>query len=151
MLHVYTRHLAKCEHSADTHWRRCHCPKWIRGVWNGKAIRESANIRSWEHAEFKVRAREQVAVPQALAPAAKLTIEEAVATFLEDERSRYLSKTTTGQSKTLLDKQLIHWARDQGLIELEETEDALAVEIPGKLPMLPSNTKRASSRSSIVV
>jgi len=40
---------------------------------------------------------EQVAISQTPEPAAKVTIEEAVAAFLEDERSRHLSKTTTGQ------------------------------------------------------
>src|SRR2546421_4160465 len=40
MLHLYTRHLAKCAHSGDAHCRRCHCPKWIRGVLlNGTKIR----------------------------------------------------------------------------------------------------------------
>ncbi len=50
----------------------------------------------------------------------KVTIEEAVAAFLEDELSRHLSTTTTGQSKTLLEKQLIEWAQAQGLTELEQ-------------------------------
>lgn len=71
---------------------------------------------------------EQVTVPQTPEPAApkvaistpNVTIEEAIAAFLEDERSRHLSKTTTGQSKTLLEKQLISWAREQGLTQLEE-------------------------------
>lgn len=41
MLNVYTRHASDCGHIADLSWRRCHCPKWIRGVLpNGDAIRE---------------------------------------------------------------------------------------------------------------
>jgi hypothetical protein len=51
-------------------------------VLNGKTIRESANTRSWERAELKLRTMEQIAVPQAREPAAKVTIEEAVAAFL---------------------------------------------------------------------
>ena len=92
----------------------------MRGVLNGKAVRQSANTRSWERAELKLRTMEQAHGPQIPKPAAKVTIEEAVADFLEDERSRHLSKTTTGQSKTLLEKQLIQWSRDHGLTELEE-------------------------------
>ena len=119
-LFVYTRHAANCSHGEDRFWRRCRCPKWIRGVLNGKAVRESANTRSWERADLKVRTMEQAHLPQIPKRAANVTIEEAVADFLEDERSRHLSKTTTGQSKTLLDKQLIQWSRDHGLTELEE-------------------------------
>jgi len=56
MLHVYTRHLATCDHSGDVHWRRCHCPKWIRGLLpNGKKIRRSAQTGSWENAEKLAR------------------------------------------------------------------------------------------------
>ena len=119
-LFVYTRHTADCAHREDRFWRRCRCPKWIRGVVNGKAIRKSAETRSWEHAESKVRSTEQVGVARNPEPLPKVTIEEAIAAFLEDERSRHLSTTTTGQSKTLLEKQFIDWAQEQGLTELEQ-------------------------------
>ena len=52
MLHVYTRHSADCDHADNTQWRRCRCPKWLRGVLpNGGPVRESAGTRSWEQAE----------------------------------------------------------------------------------------------------
>ena len=119
-LFVYTRHTADCAHREDRFWRRCRCPKWIRGVVDGKAIRKSAETRSWERAESKVRSMEQVGVARNPEPVPKVTIEKAVAAFLEDELSRHLSRTTTGQSKTLLEKQLIEWAQEQGLTELEQ-------------------------------
>ena len=117
---VYTRHTADCAHREDRFWRRCRCPKWIRGLVNGKAIRKSAETRSWERAESRVRSMEQDGAARNPEPVREVTIEEAVAAFLEDERSRHLSKTTTGQSKTLLEKQLIRWAREQNLADLED-------------------------------
>jgi hypothetical protein len=77
MLHVYTRHLIKSVHSGDAHWRRCHCPKWIRGVLlNGTKIRRSTQIGNWEAAEKLARER------------------EAVETFLGDQKARGLGKET---------------------------------------------------------
>jgi hypothetical protein len=64
MLHIYTRHAADCGHTDDTQWRRCRCPKWLRGVLpNGQAIRESAGTRSWEQAERNARKKEAEADP----------------------------------------------------------------------------------------
>jgi hypothetical protein len=64
MLHIYTRHAADCGHADDTQWRRCRCPKWLRGVLpNGEAVRESAGTRSWEQAERNARKKEAEANP----------------------------------------------------------------------------------------
>ena len=41
MLSVYTRHYPPCKQT-NIHYRRCHCPKWIRGLLeNGGFIRRS--------------------------------------------------------------------------------------------------------------
>ncbi|HEY2393766.1 MAG TPA: hypothetical protein VGK22_21510 [Candidatus Angelobacter sp.] len=50
----------------------------------------------------------------------KITIQEAVQAFLDDEKGRHLSKGTTGQSEMLLQKQLLNWAEQQGLKFLTE-------------------------------
>jgi len=54
-LFVYTRHTADCPNLADRFWRRCRCPKWIRGLLRGRPVRVSAKTRSWERAESKLR------------------------------------------------------------------------------------------------
>ena len=52
MLTVYTRHLKSCDHRNDSRWRRCHCPKWIRGLLvTGEKIRRTAQTSNWENAE----------------------------------------------------------------------------------------------------
>jgi hypothetical protein len=61
MLSVYTRHYPPCPRT-DIHYRRCRCPKWIRGVFeNGDRVRLSARTRSWVDAERKAREMERAA------------------------------------------------------------------------------------------
>jgi hypothetical protein len=56
MLTIYTRHAGDCDYRDDMNWRRCRCPKWIRGVLpNGRNLRTAAKTRSWEQAEKYAR------------------------------------------------------------------------------------------------
>jgi hypothetical protein len=88
----------------------------------GKFIRISAKTRSWENAERKARIMEinadplRPAVPEIL----RVTIENAVEDFLTDEEARQLAKTTTCQSKTLFQKQLLNWAKGESISFLDE-------------------------------
>ena len=127
MLSVYTRHYPPCRQT-DSNYRRCRCPKWINGTLaTGKFIRESAQTRSWETAERKARLMEIDADPLKKAapePNWRITIEQAVGDFLRDEEARKLQKTSTCQSKTLLEKQLLGWAREQSLTFLDELTTA---------------------------
>ena len=129
-LFVYTRHAAKC-HRRDRYWRRCHCQKWIQGVLNGKRIRVAAWTNDWDTAETKAREMEhpfQAAKPPTHQPVVaevqtaphRITIKEAAEAFFEDEEGRQLRKGTTGQSKTLLQQQLMPWAHKQGLRYLDQ-------------------------------
>lgn len=94
-LFVYTRHAANC-HRRDRYWRRCHCQKWIQGVLNGKRIRVAAWTNDWDTAETKAREMEhpflaakppthQPVVAEVPTAPHRITIKEAVETFLEDE------------------------------------------------------------------
>jgi integrase len=119
-LFVYARHTGDCPNRDDRFWRRCRCPKWIRGTIGGKSIRRTAKTRSWERAEAELRKIEAAEFPPVREADQKMTIKDAVEAFLEDERSRHLASTTTGQSKTLLEQQLVTWAAQQGLFFLDE-------------------------------
>jgi hypothetical protein len=127
MLSVYTRHYPPCN-KTDSNYRRCRCPKWINGTLaNSKFIRVSAQARSWEQAERKARLMDIAADPlqkAVLEPNCRITIEEAVKAFLADEQARKLANTSTCQSKTLLEKQLLEWARCQSLKFLDELTTA---------------------------
>jgi integrase len=83
----------------------------------------SANTRSWESAERKARLLEVNADPLREEPPDKsirITIEEAIRDFLADEEARQLAKTTTCQSKTLFQQQLLPWAKSQSLVFLDQ-------------------------------
>jgi len=51
-----TRHTPDCFQRDDRYWHRCRCPKWIRGILDGKQIRVTVKTRSWEKASFSNRA-----------------------------------------------------------------------------------------------
>lgn len=113
MLHVYTRHLRQCEHFHDPHWRRCHCPKWVRGLLpSGKKIRRSAQTGSWENAEKLARKLEADVDPerQKIEARRELALREAVATFLADQKARGLAKESQNKYRTLLERQFLIWA-----------------------------------------
>jgi integrase/recombinase XerD len=127
VLRVYTRHYSPCKQT-DTGYRRCRCPKWINGMLpSGEFVRVSAKTRSWETADRKARLREANADPLRQSPpddSLRTTIAEAVRAFLQDEEARQLAKTTTCQSKTLFEQQLLTWAKTRSLVFLDQLTTA---------------------------
>jgi hypothetical protein len=100
MLSVYSRHYPPCKHK-DINHRRCRCPKWIQGTLpDGRSIRISATSRSWEKAEIKARALEDVADPNKPTIKARIRIDDAIQSFREDENSRHLDKHTQKKSSS---------------------------------------------------
>lgn len=97
-------------------------------------MRTSARTSDWDKAEAKAREMEHPSlttyplIPVPTQPALakvgndspRVSIEKAVEAFLDDEEGRQLRKGTTGQSKTLLRKQLMPWAHQHGLRYLDE-------------------------------
>jgi integrase/recombinase XerD len=120
MLFVYARHTPECSHREDVKYRRCRCPKWIDGYADGKRARQSAQTRSWEQAERKARLIDEARDPASQRPPVPTSIVHAVEAFLADEKGRNLSKETTKQSKTLLEKQFVAWAKHRGLSRLRD-------------------------------
>ena len=132
-LFVYTRHTGKCEKKSDRFSKRCRCPKWIRGVLNGKPIRQSASTRSWEKAEEQRRILEHEADEAARAiragelPKAKqgpITIVDAIARFLASKRNENLADSTLDKLTTIFEKQFLGWATSAGLSFLGEISTA---------------------------
>jgi integrase len=118
MLQVYTRHLATCEHLRDSHWRRCHCPKWIRGILlNGHKVRRSALTASWENAEKLARKVEADVDPERekIEARREFTLREAVETFLDDQKARGLGKETQKKYRGFLERQFLTWADSRKL------------------------------------
>jgi integrase/recombinase XerD len=149
MLSVYTRHHSDCKNASDKAWRRCSCPKWIWGSFNGKFIRQSARTHRWEDAEeFRRQLSEGLLFPgrpaeKAFAPARsdnsrheepgperpkkkRITVETAVEAYLTDASSRGVAVATLTKLTTIFRKQFLVWTRSQGLEYLDEIDlDAL--------------------------
>jgi integrase len=124
MLNVYTHHSEECDHRNDMSWRRCRCPKWLRGVLpNGRNLRTSAKTRSWEQAEKYARRLEAENDPlredeaRSTAPAA---IREAVQLFLDDQAACGLESTSQKKYRTVLKNQLLVWMEQHKITRLDQ-------------------------------
>jgi hypothetical protein len=136
MLHVYTRHLVKCAHSGDAHWRRCHCPKWIRGVLlNGTNIRRSTQTGNWEAAEKLARELETEINPEREKVEARreFTLREAVETFLSDQKACGLGKETQKKYRGFLERQFLVWAGSRKMKISGQGQPCRADEVPCQL------------------
>jgi integrase/recombinase XerD len=115
----------------------------------GEFVRVSAKTRSWETAERKARLREANADPLRQSPSdasLRTTIAEAVRAFLQDEEARQLAKTTTCQSKTLFEQQLLTWANTHSLVFLDQLTTAGFREFRASCKNGPLTTQRKHHR-----
>ena len=122
MLHIYTRHSADCDHADNTQWRRCRCPKWIRGVLpNGASVRESAGTRSWEQAEKNARKKEVEADPTRVdqMQRQRATLKDAIRMCLEDEEARGLEHSSRKKSRTLLERQFLPFCEARKFVHID--------------------------------
>jgi integrase len=111
MFSVYTRHYPPCIRT-DTRYRRCRCPKWIRGFLRGVGpIRRSAHTRTWAEAEQKTREM-----------AKAIAIKTAAEAYLNDERGRRLKPETLAQKKAFIKGQLLPWCEQRGLVLLDQIQ-----------------------------
>ena len=55
-LTIYRRHRQSCDYKAEGRkYRRCRCPIWADGTLDGREIRKSTGLASWEKAQALVR------------------------------------------------------------------------------------------------
>ncbi len=127
-LFIYTRHTQGCPDKDDRFWKRCRCPKWIRGVLNGRPIRQTAKTRSWEKAE-QVRRRLEAAVDSGLRNDAMpergkqpITIQDAVTRFLTSKKNENLAESTLQKLDTIFRSQFLPWTKSSGLLYITEIQ-----------------------------
>jgi hypothetical protein len=123
MLTIYTRHAGDCDHRYDMNWRRCRCPKWIRGVLpNGRNLRTAAKTLSWEQAEKYARKLEAENDPlqaeEDRSPV-RSTIRDAVQLFLDDQAARGLESSSRKKYRTVLQNQLLVWMEKHKIVMLD--------------------------------
>ena len=113
---------------------------------DGRFVRESAKTRSWEKAEIKVRAMEDVADPNKPTVKERVTIEDAVQHFRDDEKSRHLSKDSQRKSEFFFEKQLKTWAEDHGLVFLDQLRPAALTQFRAHWGNGSATTRRKHER-----
>ena len=132
-LFVYARHISDCPKKSDRFWKRCRCPKWIRGVLSGSTIRQTADTRSWEKAEDKRRQLEEEAEQRAAAirtgeapsrTSEPISVKDAVKRFLASKRNENLAESTLDKLTTIFQKQFSHWASSAGFQHLADITTA---------------------------
>jgi len=94
MLTIFRRHLAECKFRTRKH-RNCQCPIWVQGVLDGRKIRKSLDLRSWEAAQRLVRDWE--ANPSGGA----VTVSDACDKFMADAKARNLSEAMVRKARNL--------------------------------------------------
>jgi integrase/recombinase XerD len=102
MLTTYRRHLKTCKHKAEGRtWRRCTCPIWADGFYEGAEVRESLKVRSWEEADRELaKLKERLTKGTAPEDAPK-TLHDAWEDFAKDAKARELREATLRKYKYL--------------------------------------------------
>jgi site-specific recombinase XerD len=128
MLTVYRRHNAPCKfagYKEPRRYRNCQCPIWVQGSLRGEYIKKALDLRSWEAASDLVRGWEasgEIGVVKVEIP----TVREAVAKFMEYQKSRNLSAETIRKYENLLDRRFMPWCEKKGYTRFKQlTVDAL--------------------------
>ena len=87
MLNAYRRHKANCKHSSRR-YKSCFCPVWAQGELDGRRVRKSLDVTSWEAALRKIRDIE------IHGEAKSLSVEEACGKWIADCEARGLKSET---------------------------------------------------------
>lgn len=105
MLTIFRRHLKTCRHKdKGRKYRTCGCPLSVEGRLDGKMIRRSLDIRSWEGAQKIVRdwgsGNGKTELPD---------LAEAIKRFIADLNSRGLSRDHVRKAELLRDELILHF------------------------------------------
>jgi len=114
MLTPYRRHKKDCAHkSKGRAYRRCTCPIWVDGVFNGAEIRQSLRVNTFEDAELEFEKLKQ-RLEKPGATDGPVMISSAWDAFEADAKSRQLREPTLNKYKYLR-ADMERFARGEGL------------------------------------
>ncbi len=102
MLTPYRRHKITCPHREKGRaYRRCSCPIWVDGIFDGSEIRQSLRVHTWEEAERELeRLKARLIKPEEVT-SGPTTLTHAWDEFERDARSRQLCEPTLNKYKYL--------------------------------------------------
>jgi integrase/recombinase XerD len=91
MLTAYRRHKTNCSHRSEGRsYRRCSCPIWVDGIFDGTEIRQSLRVRTWEDAEREIEKLKQRFTQGSVPADGPVTLKRAWDDFLSDAQARNL-------------------------------------------------------------
>src|SRR5262249_54788643 len=95
VLTPYRRHKKNCPHreKGRAH-RRCACPIWVDGVFDGAEIRQSLRVHTWEEAERELEKLKQRLMQPGQVADGPITLKHAWDEFAHDAGARNLREAT---------------------------------------------------------
>jgi integrase/recombinase XerD len=102
MLTLYRRHKANCQHrDKGRTYRRCQCPLWTDGTFEGREIRQSLRVHTWDEAERELeQLKQRLRTPQESSDG-PITLQHAWDEFERDVKARGLREPTLKKYKYL--------------------------------------------------
>ena len=123
---VFVRHVKDCPYSGGRDSRKCSCPKYLYIYKDGTASRVSAKTGSWAQAEKKAQEVRDSWIPElaelkrlrAEKEMGRLRVEEAVALYIDDMKTRNQAKLTVSNARSLFQSatnllSLLSWVTQQ--------------------------------------
>lgn len=102
MLTPYRRHKANCPHkSKGRAHRRCNCPIWVDGVFDGAEIRQSLRVQTWNDAERELEKLKERLEKGGIAADGPKTLKQSWDEFQRDAEARNLRDATLSKYKYL--------------------------------------------------
>lgn len=118
VLTLWRRHLKKCPHGKKgRRWTKCQCPVWVSGLFKGFPIKQSLKTTSWTRAQQILTLWELGQFGKA--ETAEVTVEIAIARFLEDAAAREIRPSSVKKQRQVLNR-LAAWSQEQGLVLLRQ-------------------------------
>jgi integrase/recombinase XerD len=115
VLTIYRRHRKTCAHRHEGRtYRRCQCPVWTDGIFEGIEVRESLRVHTWDEAERELeRLKQRLRTPETPTDGPK-TLQLAWDEFERDAKARGLREPTLAKYKYLRND-MQHFADVEGL------------------------------------
>lgn len=102
MLTPYRRHKTSCAHrDKGRTYRRCSCPIWVDGIFNGSDIRQSLRVHTWDEAEQEIERLKKRFTETTSKSDEPTTLSHAWEEFLSDARARSLREPTLNKYRYL--------------------------------------------------
>lgn len=144
---VFTRHSPDCPRRLERHGRRCRCRKYL-DIYHDNGQREirSSKTRSWEEAERRaadILKKHEAGQPIELG---RMTVERACSLYIDARVSEARKSSTIRILRLLLEKRLVPWTKESGLMYLYQIRLSHLEQFRGTWPGSPLTRYKMQER-----